>query len=169
MGTTINESRTIEVDGVRIEVRGSPIDHDFDVAKLGAGPAQAILAAIVAGIRGITTSAAPATLVYRAAAARALAKGKAWAVARYGDRAPGTSAELYNDSGELAGAIALQANGDTFEIAAPADRFTAGGTTPTSLFERLRALVPALADPTTVSSVQDAIAATWLLLVRPRS
>lgn len=166
---TINDSRTISVDGVRIDVRGQPIDHDFDhLGELGAAPARAILEAIVAGIRAIATPASPATLRFRAAAAVALAKGKAWAVERYGTRAPATSSELYNDSGELAGGMAVQPNGDTWEVSAPGDRFTAGGTTPASLYERLAALVPALPDPLSVQAVQDAIAATWAKIVRLR-
>lgn len=165
---TINASRTISVDGVTIEVRGNPIDHHFDVGELGAGPAAAIRAAIEAGIRQIAQRAAPATLLFRAAAARALSKGKAWAVARYGDRMPDSSTALFNDSGELAGAIGVQANGDTWEVTAPGDRFDAPGTTAESLFERLTALVPAIADPTSVQAVADAIEATWAMIVRQR-
>lgn len=163
----INEPRTVVAGKVTVTTRSRPIEHVFDEPALGESVARAIRDAIAEGIRAISQVATPATLKFRAAARRAVARGAPWAEARYpGGREPAESDRLFNDSGELAGDLQLEQANGAWQVAAPADRGDPPGSSATSMFERLRALVPALANPLDHPKVQAAIAATWSTIVR---
>lgn len=169
MGITINRSRTISAGRVTIEVLGDPIEHNLDELELGAGVAAAIRDAITAGIRGISTAVAPATLVYREKARRAVERGAAWALDRYaGGGTPGSGSTLFNDSEELAAGVAVRATVDGYEVTVPSDRLAAElpGSAPGSVIGRLVASVQALRDPFSVSTVMAAVEASWSKLFR---
>ena len=162
----LNEPRSVRAGGVSIETTGDVIELDTSV-DLVSGAATALRDAIAAGIRGISASVSPATLVYREKAKRAFERGAAWAVARYGGgREPGSSSRLFNDSGELAAGIGVTVGPDGASVTVPADRLgDLPGAPPGSTLERLRTLVPALAAPLDVPGVREAIAAAWARLV----
>jgi hypothetical protein len=140
-----------------ISIKADVIPHVFDAQQLGRGPAEAIAAAITRGIKGIGEFASLATQKHRATAARSLAAGAEWAVARYsggrtGMKQPNQTKRLFNDSERLAEGIFAQAVGDeSWTVNVPANRFdpsTFGGGVPAmqAMVERLQALVPALRD-----------------------
>ena len=58
-----------------------------------------------------------------------IGSGIALALARYGAKGPPVGDRLFNGSGELADALELEPDGDSFAIRAPADRLSAPGTT----------------------------------------
>jgi len=154
-----------------VSFKADPVVHVFNAKELGRGPAQAIADAIRDGIRAIKEVASASTRARRTAAAEALRRGAAWAVARYdggktGRKEPGKTVRLFNDSGRLAeGIVAGPTSDGTWTVNVTANRFdpdTFVGGVPAlvSMFERLRSLVPALQSPeqlTRIPSVKDAI------------
>lgn len=140
-----------------VTIKAEPVVHVFDPRALGRGVAEAMAAAIRSGIRDIAEIASPSTRRRRDAAAEALRRGAAWAVARYdggktGRKDPGKTPRLFNDSGRLAEGIVAGPNDDGWVINVTANRFdptTFVGGVPAlvSMYERLRALVPVLQGP----------------------
>lgn len=165
---TINESFEARGEYTSVSCKAEPIEHTFDAAKLGEGPARAIAKTISDGIKAITASASSATVKRRASARAALARGATWAVERYSGGAPGaaSSSRLFNDSGALAHITATLGAGADWAIATVSNRLDpstldGGAAALAELLERLVELVPALRDPLSVASVQDAIEQTW--------
>lgn len=158
---TINESFEAVGEHSSVSSVAEPITHTFDEQKLGEGPARAIARAVADGIKGIAETAAPATIARRKAARAGLAKGDPLAVERYGGKPPTGSVRLFNDSGRLL-ELAVQFAGGDWQIATGRElggnTFDAGEAA--TMIERLRRLVPALADPLGPSPVSAAIAET---------
>lgn len=138
-----------------ISIKADAIPHIFDAKQLGRGPAEAIANAIKAGIKNVGQFAAAATQKKREQAARALAAGASWAVARYsggrtGQKAPNQTKRLFNDSERLAEGIHVQAVGDeSWTVNVPANRFdpstfNGGAAAMAGMVARLQALVPEL-------------------------
>ena len=148
-----------------LEVKSEPLLLDLDELMLGAGPAEAIQELISSQISHITQDAKPATVAFRARAARDLAAGKPWARKRYGGgrtgvKPPGQGAKLFNDSGRLAEGIFVRQNrkDNTFTVNVPANRldpstFSGGAQALAEMTQRLVKLVPAL-DPRKLSTYQ---------------
>ena len=160
-GTTNRYTTTIKAD---------PVVHVFDPKEMGRGVAEAIAEAIRKGIRDIGEIASASTRRRREAAVKALARGEAWAMARYaggrtGAKQPNKTPRLFNDSGRLAEGINVGANGKGWVVNVTANRFdpntfTGGVPALVSMYERLRALVPALQGPERlmeIESVKEAI------------
>ncbi len=157
-----------------VSIKAEPIVHLFDAKELGRGPAEAIAEAIRKGIRDIGEIASASTRARRASAAEALRRGASWAVARYsggktGPKEPNKTPRLFNDSGRLAeGIVAGPTRDNTWVINVTSNRFdpstfVGGVSALVSMFERLRALVPALQGPQRlmeIQSVKDAIEGT---------
>lgn len=165
MAIVLNQPRSARGKYFTIETSGGTLVHDLD-ADLVTGPAQAIAAAIGAGIKAISAAAAPATLRYRESVKRALANGSAWAQKRY-PRGITSSTKLFEASGELESGITATVQGDTATITAPADRLgDLPGAAPGSTLQRLRALVPALENPFGDTGVRAALEATLSRLIQ---
>lgn len=152
-------------------IKSEPIFHNFDPIALGAKPAAAIRDAISAGIRAIAAAASPATLLKRKYARAALERGAKWAVTRYaggrtGVTAPGGGDALFNDSGRLAGGIFVRQNPaeKSWTVNVPANRLDPSTFADRGAFvamvDRLRALVPAIANPFSIPAVITAIEST---------
>lgn len=141
---------------VTIEISGESVGIGLDPRAYGKPVAEAIAELYRERIMSITSMAAPATLKAREVAKRALAKGKSWAVKRYGGGRIGTlepdqSDRLFNDSGRMAKSIVVGAReGDpnfTINVAANRlDQNTAGAAGVQKIWTRLVQLVPELAD-----------------------
>ena len=154
-----------------VTIKADPVVHVFDPRELGRGPAEAIAEAIRNGIRGINQVASASTILRRKAAVLAMARAEPWTTARYsggrtGPTTPGKSDKLFNDSGRLADGIHAGPNGDGWVINVTANRFdpstfVGGVGALVSMYERLRALVPALQGPDKlmqIETVKNAIA-----------
>lgn len=164
MRITINEPATFQDGAARVDVIADPITHELDPSLLGAAPSRALAESITAGIAGIGATAAPATLRYREEARRGVAKGARWAMARYPDGGPNRSDKLFNDSGELARGIRVQASGDSWVITAPRNRLALPGATRGATIALLAEHVPAVADPLGDKAVQQAIADSFAVI-----
>jgi hypothetical protein len=149
----IDSSQVIQAGSVTVTVRAQPLRVELDPMALAGGAAAALGAAIAAGIRGITQTVAPATRVFREKARKAFARGAPWALARY-SATPGAGDAMFNDSGELAGDVQVDAGADGFEISLPGDRLQAAGGG--DLTEQLAELVPVIDDPFSDDTVSDA-------------
>lgn len=172
--TTITINESFEAKGAHssVTVKAEPIEHTFDEDALGKGPAQAIAQAIRDGIKAITQQASAATIVKRREAAKALARGAAWAVERYRGRPPTGSTALFNDSGRLADIVVSLVSGE-WMIATQPDRLNPqkldeGATGVQRMIERLRELVPALRDPLADGRVRRAIEDAARSIIRVR-
>jgi hypothetical protein len=134
-------SRSIKSDRVVVNT---------DPRALTQGPAEAAADHLREQLR-LAPAAAPATLAARRAAVQALAQGKAWAVERYGAGRPGQSDRLFQDSGRLLASLAINETRDGWSITIAADRLDPAGLGGVAelarVFERLRQVVPAWADP----------------------
>lgn len=167
---TLNKSFEIRAANASVTVTSEPIEHVFDPASLGKGPATTIAELIAEQLAGITELAKDSTIRKREIARRALARGPAWAVERYRTRSPSGSRRLFVDSGRL-GELALKLVGDAWHVLAPSDRLdgeTFKGDELERMIERLRALVPALRAPLEQPEVRAAIAATIPEIIRVR-
>lgn len=140
-----------------INVKGDTILVNTDPKSLSKGPADAIAALLRERISSISAVAAPATIKARAVAAKALARGEAWAVKRYGGGRTGTlqpnqSNRLFNDSGRMAQSIAVGATSDGYTVNVAANRLspdTLNGDATGALariWDLLKQYVPELAD-----------------------
>ncbi len=138
-----------------VTIKSEKLIHNFNAKSLGKGPAQAILKLLRERIESISDTAAPNTIRARATAARAVAKGKAWALKRYaggrtGQMTPGTSDRLFNDSGRFAKTITANGNEDGWTINCAANRLSPdtldGHASVSAIWDRLVSLVPELAD-----------------------
>lgn len=139
-----------------ITVTAEPIIHNFSEEKLGEGPAEAIKAAIVKQIKGITEVANLSTIKRRQSAARSIQAGKTdarYSGGRIGAMPPSGSVRLFNDSGRLADGIFVRQNPQekNWTINVPANRLDPSTfksfASFTSMVNRLRELVPALVNP----------------------
>lgn len=145
-----------------IDVRSEKLVFNVEPKALGKPVAEAIIAVLRERIEGISERAAPNTIRARETAARALAKGKAWATKRYaggrtGEMMPGQSDRLFNDSGRFAKTIKATANEDSWVINAAANRLSpdsldgrgarGGEVALQGIWDRLRSLVPEIGDP----------------------
>jgi hypothetical protein len=156
---------------VTITISSTPIDIVTDPIAVGRPVAEAIAAAITAGIKAIDVVASTGTLLRRKYAADAFAAGKSWATRRYsggrtGAKAPNQSDKLFNDSGRFAEGIVANVNGveQGWTINATVNRLdpsTFSGDAFTRMLARLRELVPALQNPLAERSVIEAARATW--------
>lgn len=149
---TIDSSRTTSAGRFGMTVRAQPLTVELDPMVLAAGAAAALRDAIAAGIRNITQTVAPATMVYREKARKAFARGARWALDRY-DSAPGIGDAMFNDSGELASDVELAAGDGSYQISVPGRLQAEGGG---DLTEQLADLVPVLQDPFSDAGVADA-------------
>src|SRR6056297_1534654 len=83
-----------------VTVKSDVIEHDFDPAKLGRGPAAAILELVRERIRSISQPASRATIERRRDAGR-------------------SSTKAFNDTGKLVRELALGKRGDSFQTQSP--------------------------------------------------
>lgn len=108
-------------------------------------------------IKGITATASPATIKAREVARRALLKGEAWAVKRYGGgkmgtRIPAQSDRLFHDSGRfIESIVAAAAKDGTFRVNVAANRLSpdtlnGGQGALEKIWARLVQLVPEFQD-----------------------
>lgn len=160
---TINEPFKTGGQRTSVTVTSEPIEHTFDEEKLGEGPARAIAKLISDQIKAITEQASAATIAAREKARRALARGEAWAVERYGARPPTGSQRLFNDSGTLAELVARAASG-VWEVVTSGNRLDqqkfGRADDFAYMLRRLRELVPALREPLEQPEVRRAIERT---------
>jgi hypothetical protein len=101
-----------------VSIQAGPLVHDLNPKELAEKPAQAMAEWLRARVKTIQASASPSTKKKREQAAKALAHGEDWALARYaggkmGSMAPGQSKSLFNDSGRFAASIIARPVGDT--------------------------------------------------------
>lgn len=140
-----------------IKVESEPLVFNLDEKKLVQPLAEAFAHHLREKIRGISAVAAPATIKAREVARRALLKGEAWAVKRYGGgkmgtRIPGQTDRLFNDSGAMAESIVAAAAKDgTFRINVAARRLNpetlnGGEAALQRIWARLVQLVPEIQD-----------------------
>jgi hypothetical protein len=142
---------------VTISVKSEPLVHNFSAKDLGAPVAQAIADHFRMRIEQISAVAPEATLKIRAAAAKAFAKGEAWATKRYsggkiGPMAPNQTNRAFNDSGRLAKSIVAQGKDDKWTINVAGNRFDPtqfkdGDAGVTRMWARLVELVPEFGNP----------------------
>lgn len=143
---------------VTVVVKSEPVICQTDPKLLGQPIALAIAKHFQERIKGITTMAAPATIKARAAAAKALKEGKAWAVKRYaggrtGMREPNRTPYLFRDSERMAESITATASKDgAWRINVAANRLnpetlTGGMAALGKIIQRLGELVPEIANP----------------------
>jgi hypothetical protein len=153
------ESRTSKSGKQRfhIKVVAEPLVFSLDEKKIVQPLAEAFAHHIREKIRSITAQAAPATIKAREVARRALLKGEAWAVKRYGGgkmgtRMPAQSNNLFNDSGRMIESIVAQAAKDgTFRVNVAANRLNpetlnGGEAALQRIWARLVQLVPEIQD-----------------------
>lgn len=156
-GGKVGKSGKVGKTRYTVEVRGDTILANTDPKSLGKGPAEAIAQVLRERISSISATASAATMRARVAAAKALAKGEAWAVKRYsggriGLMQPSQSNRLMNDSGRLASSVVAGATSEGYTINVAGNRFdpsTLNGDSTAALeriFQRLKELVPELAD-----------------------
>jgi hypothetical protein len=144
-----------------IAISSEQLVVNMSAKALGKAPAMAIAELLRERISDIAETAAPNTIRARKTAAKALAAGKSWAVARYsggriGETAPNTSDRLFNDSGRLVQSITANASDDTWRVNVAGNRLSGatldgrggrgGDETVAEIWERLKSLVPELAD-----------------------
>lgn len=167
----VNKSGSVK-QRYTVTIRSDKLRFNLDEKSLGAGPAKAILDLIKERISAISERAAPNTIKAREVAARAVAKGKAWAVKRYsggrtGAMAPNQSDRLFNDSGRFFKAMSARWVGEgttgRWIINFAANRLSPGtldgrhdgaDAAVLAVWERLKGLVPELAD---MSKLLDSI------------
>lgn len=154
-----------------LSVRVDPVIVNLNELALGAGPAEALRKAISDGIKAISETASPATLLKRKYAETAIQAGKRWATKRYaggkmGGMAPNSSDKLFNDSGRLAAGVFVRQNPKegSWTVNVPANRLDPSEFKDRGVFagmvQRLRNLVPVLRDPTQSPHVRQAIQKT---------
>lgn len=154
------EERTTRTGRRRFAVRidAEPILINNDPKSLGQPVADAIANHFRQRIRTLAEKASPATIRARAAAAKAFAEGKAWAVKRYGGGRigsipPNQSDRVFNDSGRMADSIVANASSDgSWRINMAANRLdpdtASGGTAGVfRIWKRLLQLIPEFGDP----------------------
>jgi hypothetical protein len=156
-----------------IGITSEPILNDLDPIKLGDGPAQAIMAVIRKQIMGIMERTSLATQKRRESAEKAFAAGDSWAMRRYGGGRTGPTPpnqtqppRKFNDSNRLARGLAARENKveKTWTINVPANRldpttFVGGAAAMVGMFQDLKRLVPALANPKTLLDAPEVLAA----------
>lgn len=146
-----------------VTIKSEPILVNTDPRALTRGPAEAIAAHLRTRITGINATASPATLRAREVAEKALAAGKPWARQRYaggriGQRQPGQSDNLFNDSGRFAESIAVGAVKDGWVINVAANRldartFRGGEAGLLAMVEQLKRFVPEFGDAKRLAEV----------------
>ena len=149
------ESRKLKSGKQRfhIVVKSEPMIFSLSPKELGATVAQGIAHHLREKMRGISAAASPATIRAREVARRALLRGEAWAMKRYGGgkmgvRGPAQSDLLFKDSGRMAESITANAASDgTWRVNVAANRLdpqTANGGVAAvqSIWQRLVQLVP---------------------------
>lgn len=140
-----------------VVISGDSVLVNTDPKSLGKGPAEAIAKLLKDRISTIAATAAPATIRAREVAAKAYAEGKSWAMKRYsggriGALPPNQSNRMFDDSGRLAKSVAVGATSEGYTINVASNRFdpntlNGGEAALTRIFQRLRELVPELANP----------------------
>ncbi len=146
------EMRTSKSGKTRATIRviAEPLVHVWDKEAMSKGPAQAIAHHFRERIKGLSETAAPATIRARAVAAKAFAAGKPWAMKRYGGgrmgpMAPNQSDRLFNDSGRMAASITANASSDgAWRVNVAANRLA--GEEAQKIWARLVALIPEFGD-----------------------
>lgn len=144
---------------VTMEISGESIGIGLDPRAYGRPVSEAIAQLLRERIQQITAVAAPATIKARSAFKKAVGEGKLWAMKRYsggkiGQRDPGQSDRLFNDSGRFAESIAVGARpGDsafTVNVAAnrlSPDTLSGGRAALERIWQRLLQFIPELRDP----------------------
>lgn len=140
-----------------VEVTSSPVIFNLDQKSIGRAVAAAMATTLQAKLRSIAATASANTIRARETAARAFARGEAWARKRYaggriGATPPNASDRAFNDSGRMANGIAVGATSDgSFRINVPANRLdestTSGELGVRRIWNRLVQLVPEIKDP----------------------
>lgn len=145
-----------------VVVKSEKLIVNMNAKALGKGPALAIVEYLRQQVLAINERAAPATLLARAVAKRALARGAPWAMKRYaggrtGELVPDQTDRLFNDSERFAQTISANAKGDSWTINVAANRLSPetldgkagrGGIAALgAVWDRLKALVPAFNNP----------------------
>lgn len=159
--------------GIRysVSIDAQPMIHTFDAKTLGMGPAEAMAEHLRKRVATIGVRAAATTILKRKYAADALDRGESWAQARYsggrtGQKRPGASDRLFNDSGRLAeGIVATPTRDNQYVVNVPANRFDPrtfrdGEAGIMRMFVKLRELVPEFGDASqlaTVPAIRQAI------------
>lgn len=149
------ESRTSASGKQRvvITVKSEPLIFNMDPKAVGRPIAAAIVHHLREKIKGITASAAPATLKAREVAARAFAAGRPWAMKRYaggrtGSTPPNQTTRALNDSGRMANSITGSASSDgAWRINVAANRLSAETGSIERIIRRIGDLVPEIARP----------------------
>lgn len=163
-GAAFSERRRTTSSGTKsrftVSFYSEPLIANLDPVAIGKGVAEAMAKALGDGIRAITQKAEDSTIAKRVEAIGALARGARWATKRYsggrtGSKPPNADGQgrLFNDSDRLAGGIFARPNRDgEWTVNVPANRFdpsTFNGKAAdlVKMVERLKQLVPILADP----------------------
>lgn len=157
---------------VTISFSSTPILVHHDPLSLGKPVADAIAEAIRSGIRAISEVASKGTLAKRETAARAYARGEAWARKAYsggrmGAMPPNQSSMAFNDSGRLAAGVTVNANKKEggWTVNAAANRLLPSAFKDLATFQRMMQrlveLVPALENPLAHKDVVAAVSKTW--------
>ncbi len=149
------ESRTSASGKQRvvITVKSEPLIFNMDPKAIGRPIALAIVHHLREKIKGITATAAPATLKARRVAERAFAAGKPWAMKRYaggktGSTPPNQTDRALNDSGRFANSITGNASSDgAWRINVAANRLSAETGSIDRILRRVSELVPEIARP----------------------
>jgi hypothetical protein len=168
-----------------VKIVATPALVVLDAKALGQAPADAIAELIRGKIRGIMTTAAPATIESRSRAKEAFRRGEPWAQKRYGGMymppeagvvgitmgkrsnrlppmEPAQTVRLFNDSGRLAaGIVARPTRDNAWVVNVPANRFDpvtfrGGRDALLPVIARLQQLVPELGDPRAIAA-SDAV------------
>lgn len=151
---------------VSVAIKATPVVHDFNESRLGAGVAEAIRDVMMKEIRAITATVSASTLARRLAAKRALSSGtatpairKRYSGGRMGAMNPTGGDKMFNDSDRLGDGLHVRHSARTAEFTTnvPANRFT-GDTAP--LIDKLVQLIPSLKNPALLlrdQKVSDAV------------
>lgn len=156
-----------------LTVKSEPISHTLDEVALGALPAKALRDVLSEQIKAISQPVSAGTSLARKYQRTGYAAGKPWATRRFsggktGATPPTDSDRMFNNSGRLADGLFIRLNPSEHEytVNVPANRLdpsTFKGTTFTAMLEKLRELVPGLANPAELAGdprVQDAVLKT---------
>jgi hypothetical protein len=149
------KKRTSKSGKVRftVEMRSEPLIFNLDPKILEETVAKSIAEELRTQVKGISTSAAPATLRSRAVERKAYAAGKSWATKRFsggktGPTPPTTNTAAFNNSGRFAQSIVAMANYGKWTINFAANRLDPSTGNVDRIWARLVQFVPAFADVT---------------------
>lgn len=175
-GATLDErTRTLKDGTIRhrttVTVKSQPIACVLDEQMWAVAATDALVQQIRAQTKAIKVTASPATLKARRNAEKAVRRGEAWALKRYGGEKneglmPNRTPYLFNDSGRLGDSIVAQwqSRVKSFVINHSANRWNAqtfgGSATMQAVFQRWVSLVPVFRSGFSDKRVDDALKET---------